>query len=52
MDGIRALFFDKSYFFEIMATDSIFRFTKLNVENKDEKTLKWKLRIFNFFNGK
>jgi hypothetical protein len=34
MGGIRALFFDKSYFFEIMANDSVFRFTKLNVENK------------------
>jgi len=34
MDGIRALFFDKSHFFEIMATDSVSRLTKLNIENK------------------
>jgi hypothetical protein len=34
MDGIRALFFGKSHFFEIMATGSVFRFTKLNVEKK------------------
>jgi len=34
MDGIRALFFDKSHFLETMATDYIFRFTKLHIENK------------------
>jgi hypothetical protein len=50
--GLELYFFDKLHFFEIMATDSVFRFTKLNVENRAKKTLKWKLRIFNFFNGK
>lgn len=40
MNGIIALFFDKSHFFEIMATDFFFRFTKLNVKKRAKKTLK------------